>query len=130
MNLKSSGLTRQRGTVLKVIRESEGHLNANEVFERARQLLPGISFATVYNSLRYLRNEGLIGEVRFGSACTRYDRNLKRHDHAICTKCNKLVDIEMELPKKLVKKAAKYSKFIPESIEFTLRGLCPDCSKS
>jgi Fe2+ or Zn2+ uptake regulation protein len=41
-----------------------------------------------------------------------------------------LVDIEMELPKKLVKKAAKYSKFEPESIEFTLRGLCPDCADS
>ena len=127
MNLKSSGLTRQRGTVLKVIRESEGHLNANEVFERARQLLPGISFATVYNSLRYLRNEGLIGEVRFGSACTRYDRNLKRHDHAICNRCGKLVDLELSIPDALIRQAAKRSKFEAGSVEVTLRGLCPEC---
>jgi len=127
MNLQSSGLTRQRGTVLKVIRESEGHLNANEVFERARQLLPGISFATVYNSLRYLRNEGLIGEVRFGSACTRYDRNLKRHDHAICNRCGKLVDLELSIPDALIRQAAKRSKFEAGSVEVTLRGLCPEC---
>ena len=127
MNLQISGLTRQRGTVLQVIRESEGHLNANEVFERARQLLPGISFATVYNSLRYLRDEGLIGEVRFGSACTRYDRNLKRHDHAICNLCGKLVDLELSIPDALIRQAAKRSKFEAGSVEVTLRGLCPEC---
>jgi Fur family peroxide stress response transcriptional regulator len=83
MELDNLGLTKQRRAVLRVIRDSDEHLTANEVFERARQLLPGIAFATVYNSLRYLKNEGLIGEVRFGADCTRYDRTLKRHDHAI-----------------------------------------------
>ena len=128
-DLQTSGLTKQRQAVLRVIRESPEHLTANEVFGDARRLLPGISFATVYNSLRYLKNEGLIGEVRFGMDATLYDRNLTRHDHAICTKCGTLVDIEMKLPEKLVAKAAKKSKFKPESLEFTLRGLCPACSK-
>ena len=50
---------------MRVIRESDGHLTANDVFEHARRLLPGISHATVYNSLRYLKKEGLIGEVKF-----------------------------------------------------------------
>jgi Fe2+ or Zn2+ uptake regulation protein len=87
--LEGSGSTKQRQVVLRVIRESEEHLTANEVFEGARQLLPGISFATVYNSLRFLKNEGLIGEIRFGMDATRYDRKLTRHDHAICTECGK-----------------------------------------
>src|SRR5262249_24443842 len=84
MDSENLGLTKQRRAVLSVIRASNEHLTANEVFERARQLLPGIAFATVYNSLRYLKDEGLIGEVRFGADSTRYDRTLKRHDHAIC----------------------------------------------
>jgi len=89
--------------------------------------LPGISFATVYNSLRYLKNGGLIGEVRFGADRTRYDRKLKRHDHAICNDCGKLVDIELSIPDGLIKEAAKRSKFQAGSIELTLRGLCPEC---
>jgi len=89
-DLEISGLTKQRRAVLRVIRDSDEHLAANEVFEHARTLLPGISFASVYNSLRYLRREGLIGEVRFGADCTRYDRTLKRHDHAICNCGGKL----------------------------------------
>ena len=122
------GLTKQRQAVLQAIRESDEHLTANEVFEDARRVLPGISFATVYNSLRYLKNEGLIGEVRFGTDATRYDRRLTRHDHAICSKCEKLVDLDLTIPDTLVKEAARRSKFKPDSIELTLRGTCPECA--
>lgn len=122
-------MTKQRHSVLRVIRESDKHLTANEVFEGARRLLPGISFATVYNSLRYLKEEGLIGEIRLGTDAHLYDRKLTRHDHAICNECGKLVDLEMPVPTSLLKTAADLSKFEAESIELILRGLCPDCSK-
>ena len=124
------GFTKQRDAVLRVIRGSERHLTANEVFEDARRLLPGISFATVYNSLRYLKDEGLIGEVCFGKDASRYDRNLARHDHALCSRCGKLVDLDLRIPDGLMREAAKRSRFTPESIELTLRGSCPDCSRS
>jgi Fur family transcriptional regulator, peroxide stress response regulator len=126
-NIGSLGLTKQRQAVLQVIREADQHLTANEVFADARRILPGISFATVYNSLRYLKNAGLIGEVHFGTDATRYDRKLTRHDHALCTKCGKLVDLELHIPEGLLEEAAKRSKFKPGSIEFTLHGLCPEC---
>lgn len=126
---KDLGLTRQREVVLRVIREANAHLTANDVFAAAKQLLPSISFATVYNSLRYLKEAGHIAEIKFGDGASRFDRTTHRHDHAICTLCGKLVDIEMDVPEDIVKRAAKYSKFKPESIEFTLRGKCPDCAK-
>ena len=127
--VESLGLTKQRQSVLRVIRESDEHLTANEVFDEARRLLPGISFATVYNSLRYLKNKGLIGEIRFGTDATRYDRKLTRHDHALCNNCGKLVDLELSIPVALVEEAVNLSKFEAKSIELTLRGLCPECSK-
>ena len=127
--MESSGLTKQRQAVLQVIRESDEHLTANAVFENARSVLPGISFATVYNSLRYLKQEGLIGEITFGNQASRYDRKLTRHDHAICNRCGKLVDLDLAIPDVLVKEASKRSKFEVQSIELTLRGLCPGCNK-
>lgn len=127
--IDTSGFTKQRQAVLKVIRDSDQHLTANEVFEDARRLLPGISFATVYNSLRYLKQEGLIGEVRFGNGASRFDRRLTRHDHAVCSSCGKLVDLDLSIPDELLRAAAKRSKFRPESIELTLRGSCPECIK-
>jgi Fur family peroxide stress response transcriptional regulator len=128
-DIGSLELTKNRESVLRVIRGSDKHLTANEVFDDARRLMPGISFATVYNSLRYLTKAGLIGEIRFGTDANLYDRKLTRHDHAICTKCGKLVDIEMEHPHELVERAAAYSNFKPESLEFTLRGTCPECTQ-
>jgi Fur family ferric uptake transcriptional regulator/Fur family peroxide stress response transcriptional regulator len=125
--IESLGLTKQRQTVLRVIRESDNHLTANEVFDAARRISPGISFATVYNSLNYLKNQGLIGEIKFGTDANLYDRKLTRHDHALCNSCGKLVDLELTIPNKLLVEAANRSKFKPETIELTLRGLCPEC---
>ncbi len=125
--IQNLGLTRQREVVLQVIRESHEHLTANEVFAGAKSKLPSISFATVYNSLRFLKDAGHIAEIQFGNGASRFDRMTSRHDHAICTKCGKLADIEMEHPDELVSRAAALSKFKPESLEFTLRGICPDC---
>ena len=127
-DIENLGLTKQRQTVLRVIRKSNKHLTANEVFDDARRLLPGISYATVYNSLNYLSKEGLIGEVRFGTDAKLYDRKLTQHDHALCNNCGKLVDLELSLPSKLLEEAAELSKFQGASIELTLRGLCPECS--
>ncbi len=129
INIGELGLTKQREVVLQVIRDAEEHLTANEVFDRAKQLLPTISFATVYNSLRFLKDAGHIGEISFGNGASRFDALTSRHDHAICTNCGKLVDMEIELPPEIVKLATKFSKFKLESIELTLRGLCPDCNK-
>lgn len=123
------GLTKQREVVLQVIRDSDNHLTANEVFDEAKSLLPTISFATVYNSLRYLKDAGHIAEIQFGNGASRFDKMTSRHDHAICVKCGKLVDMELELPSELVEIAEKFSQFKLESIELTLRGLCPNCNQ-
>ena len=120
-------LTPQREAVLQVIRGSENHLTASEIFEAARRLRPTISYATVYNSLRFLKDAGLIREIHFGNAASRYDRETNRHDHAMCTHCGKLVDFDLDLSNELMRAAARRSGFKAESVHLTLHGLCPDC---
>ena len=124
---QTKNMTTAREVVLQVIRDASQHLTASEVFALSRELLPTISFATVYNSLRYLKDAGQIAEIQFGSGASRFDKCTHRHDHALCTECGKLVDIEMEIPPDIVKRAARYSRFKPESLEFTLKGKCPEC---
>ena len=123
----SPKLTPQRDAVLQVIRERDDHPTAGEIFEAARKRLPGISYATVYNSLRFLRDVGLVHEIKFGDGASRYDRELDRHDHAICTECGRLVDFDLPDAVRLMRAAARKSHFQPESVHLTLRGLCPDC---
>jgi Fur family peroxide stress response transcriptional regulator len=120
-------LTRQRKAILRVIRNREDHPTANEIFQAARLTLPGISYATVYNSLRFLKEAGLVLEIQFGDGASRYDRETGRHDHAICNCCGKLVDFELPQAADLMRSAARKSKFQPSSVHLTLRGICPDC---
>ncbi len=127
LNIKDLGLTKQREVVLQVIREAHDHLTANEVFDYSKAILPSISFATVYNSLRFLKDSGHIAEIQFGNGASRFDKKVSRHDHAICNKCGTLVDLDLDFPSELVQTAAIASDFKPESLEFTLRGLCPEC---
>ena len=120
-------LTRQRQIVLDVVRSGDRHPTAAEVFMSARETLPGISFATVYNSLRFLKDAGLVREIAFGNGASRYDRETDRHDHAMCSACGKLVDFDLPGTVALTRSAARASKFKAESIHLTLVGLCPKC---
>lgn len=120
-------LTRQREAILQVIRAREDHPTAGEIFQAAQLSLPGISYATVYNSLRFLKDAGLILEIKFGDSASRYDRETGRHDHAICNCCGKLVDFDLPATADLMRAAARKSKFYPSSVHLTLRGVCPDC---
>src|SRR6185503_7974039 len=120
-------LTLQRQVVLRVVKETQDHPTADEVFEQARKLLPTISYATVYNSLRFLKEAGLVLEITFGNGASRYDSETGRHDHALCTECGKLVDFDIAETVELMRSAARRTRFKPESIHLTLMGLCPDC---
>src|SRR3954463_9503156 len=120
------GLTPQREAILQVIRESENHMTASEIFEAARGVLPSISYATVYNSLRYLKEAGLVHEISFGDRASRYDRETDRHDHAICNGCGEMFDFDLPQTSQLMQAAARKSHFKPDSVHLTLRGLCAD----
>ena len=126
---ESAGLTPQRRVVLDVIRSTDEHLTAGEIFERSRRWLPTISFATVYNSLRYLKVSGLIAEIGFGNGASRYDRETARHDHAMCSQCGRLADFDLPATVDLTRAASRRSHFKPESIHLTLIGVCPECRK-
>jgi Fur family transcriptional regulator, peroxide stress response regulator len=120
-------LTRQRKVVLDVIQSGDTHPTAAEIFAAARQAMPSISFATVYNSLRYLKQAGLVREVAFGNGASRYDRETERHDHAICSACGTLVDFDLPGTVELIRSAARAARFKAESVHLTLVGLCPNC---
>ncbi|MEZ5305978.1 MAG: Fur family transcriptional regulator [Pyrinomonadaceae bacterium] len=122
-----SGLTKQRKAVLSVVRDAGEHLTANDVFMRARVILPSISFATVYNSLRFLKDEGLLKEIHLGGGPVQYDKLTSRHDHAICDSCGRVVDLHLEIPNSVTAAAENASGFRTKSFELILRGLCSDC---
>lgn len=91
-------MTGNRQVVLEVLRNTTAHPTAQQVFLAAREQQPQIGFATVYRTLDLLVQHGLAQEVyRDKDGAAHYDANVSRHDHAICDRCGKIVDVSAPL---------------------------------
>lgn len=118
--------TKQRQAILEVVEQSRDHPTAAQIFERVRQVLPGIGYATVYRNLGALAEEGLVRELQVGEV-TQFDRRTDRHDHAVCRQCGKLEDVVVPLPEEMIRAAAQPSGFRVAGYHTELIGLCADC---
>ena len=121
--------TRQRQLVLDAVRKSDDHPTAAQVYKRVRRRYPKIAYATIYNSLRWWVEQGELRELTFGDDAARYDRKQERHDHAICTRCGKLIDAEVKLPKKLLEAVQRQTGLQVTTHHVQFLGLCPACAK-
>ena len=89
-------MTKQRELILSIVRGSDAHLSAEEIYLAAREQIPTIALATVYNNLKYLSEEGLIVRLTFADQPDRYDKMFVPHDHMICSSCGAIRDIRIE----------------------------------
>lgn len=100
--LRVSGLraTPQRILVLRVLQETDQHLDAETIWLRARQVEPEISLATVYRTLAKLQETNLVTQ-RF------FDRDHKREAFAAvyqeerffftCRNCKQVIQLRTPL---------------------------------
>lgn len=120
--------TRQRQLVLEAVKNSEDHPTAAQVYQRVRRRYPGIAYATIYNALRWWVEQGELREFSFGDAAARYDRNSHRHDHAICTRCGRLIDVSAPLPRKTLEQIRRRTGLYITSHHVQFLGLCASCN--
>ncbi|SRR5258707_544242 len=115
--------------VLEVLRGSERHPTAQEVYDEVRLARPRIGLATVYRILRQLAEQGVIQVWSYGSESARYDARTQRHDHACCTVCSALLDVpvEIEMSRAELEKAAHATGLEMGSHEVRIYGRCRDC---
>jgi Fe2+ or Zn2+ uptake regulation protein len=91
-----------------------------------RKKEPGVSLATVYNTLGTLVRKGLIKILEFESLDNRYETNLALHINLICTCCGKIQDLQENIPisPEEVKKRAGFD-VLDYRMEYY--GLCEKC---
>lgn len=122
-------LTPQRAAVLDVVRRSDDHPSAREIFTRVREQQPGIGFATVYRTLNLLVEHGMVLELTLGGASSaRYDGNTGPHHHVLCVDCGAAVDVSVDLPEGTAQAAEAASGFHVASYALQFLGRCRDCS--
>ena len=122
-------MTGNRQVVLEVLRNTTAHPTAQQVFLSAREQQPQIGFATVYRTLDLLVQHGLAQEVyRDKDGAAHYDANVSRHDHAICDRCGRIVDVSAQLHALAYAIIERSAGFRIDWHATAFTGLCADCA--
>ena len=129
MDLKGLRSTSQRRTVTEVFFRSKGHLSIEDVLLEVRVEDPGVGYATVYRTLKLLKECGLALERHFGDGVSRYEiaHENDHHDHLICTDCNAIVEFEDEAIEVLQEQLARRHGYLLRGHKHELYGVCPAC---
>jgi Fe2+ or Zn2+ uptake regulation protein len=121
-------ITPQRKLLLEIIRESRGHLDAGEIYHRARDRDPRISLSTVYRNLNLLKELGLIAEVHLDEEHHHYEATEDtEHYHLICSGCGRVVEFYNPSVATLLAQVSGGEDFLIERVDIDLVGLCPEC---
>jgi Fur family ferric uptake transcriptional regulator len=129
--LRSEGrrITAQRRLLLEIIRQSKGHLDADEIYRQARNKDPRISLSTVYRNLNLLKELGLISELHLDQEHHHYEvKKEKEHYHLICSHCGQILEFDSPLVDRLISQVSKKKRFRVERVYIDLVGLCEECT--
>ncbi|MFC5989013.1 Fur family transcriptional regulator [Marinicrinis lubricantis] len=120
-------LTTQRKVIYEIIQERDDHPTAAEIIERLREKGHHFAYGTVYNSLRYLTDVGLIQELKLGESASRYDARTDDHQHIICRSCGRVDEVLTEIPRAWVDAVAGETKYSIEHAHAVFEGVCAEC---
>lgn len=115
-------MTRQRQEIYRILIEKRDHPTANEVFMRAKDRLPNLSLATVYNCLEALVQHGIIRQVHFERESSRYCPNLREHGHFHDETTGVIHDVDFKPGFNLTDILDLPPGVLVDDIEITLRG--------
>ena len=120
-------LTPQRIALVRLIAASKTHPNASQLHATVKRRFPTISHATVYKTLALLKDLNQVLEIDLRGD-SHYDGNRPQpHPHLICLKCHAIIDAEVSLDPKLLRKMEQASGYQILRPQISLYGLCRDC---
>ena len=124
-------LTRQRRILLDLIDQSGEHLDAETLFQMAKEKDPKINRVTIYRTLKLLKLGGLVDELdlmHYGGDQHYYETRQKReHAHVICLRCGKVEEFYGEPLDMLRSQVESFFGFQIVLARTEVGGYCPNC---
>ena len=122
--------TVQRQLILGIIQQADGHLDADEIYQMARQKSPSISLSTVYRSLQLFKELELVEEHQFDGMHRCYETTPRpKHHHLVCLGCGRIFEFKCPSAEKLKSRISREEGFKVTDAEVRLAGYCPDCQQ-
>ena len=124
-------LTRQRRILLDLIDHSGLHLDAESLYQLAKEKDPKLNRVTVYRSLKLFKEGGLVdeldlmhlnGEKHFYEAKTNID-----HMHLACFQCGRIEEFTSPLFERLKAEISRQKGFRIRVTRLEIGGRCSQC---
>jgi Fur family transcriptional regulator, ferric uptake regulator len=122
-------MTPQRMTILHVLHHNGKHLSPTEVYIKANKELPGMTETTVYRTLEFLAENGLVRPAHMGNGHLVYEIARHEHHHLKCRNCGKEMEVDHSLVKSMYQKLESESGYKLTDRHVTFFGLCSNCQK-
>ena len=131
--LRERGLktTSQRDDIARVFLTSGRHISVEELYAAVKKVNPRVGYATVYRTLRLMKESGLATERHFNDREARYetasDDDSHGHDHFICERCARIIEFASQEIDALDERMAKKLGAVITRHRLELYGICREC---
>ena len=128
--LKERGLksTGQRDDIARVFFDHGHHISAEELYAEVKKINPHVGYATIYRTLRLLKECELLYERHFDEGQARYEAVGERHhDHFICERCGRIIEFENAAIERMQNIVARDLGVTLTRHKMELYGICSDC---
>ncbi len=119
--------SRQRECILKNLQSRRDHPTADMVYESVQVDEPNISLGTVYRNLSFLAENGQILKISTGIGPDHFDGFTEAHNHFVCRKCGRVLDLDYVADEKIIADASKNFNGEIEGYDLQFYGTCEDC---
>lgn len=123
--------TSQRALIFDIFWNIKDHVSPEKLYGLVKEKDPSVGQATVYRTLKLLSDATIAREVDFGDGVSRYEPSFGQghHDHLICKKCGKNVEVVDERIETLQEELAAKHGFTLSGHSMYLYGECGECRK-
>src|SRR5215469_10892002 len=124
-------LTRQRRILLDLIDRTGQHLDAERLYQMAKEKDPKLNRVTVYRTLKLLKEGGLVDELdlmhQAGEQHYYETRRKQEHAHVICLNCGKVEEFFGEPLQRLRRQIESHFGFQVVLARTEVGGYCSHC---
>ncbi|HLE13601.1 MAG TPA: Fur family transcriptional regulator [Anaerolineales bacterium] len=130
-HLRSQGfrLTPQRLAIVRALSQAHDHLTPGEVYRQVHGELPGMTEATVYRTLNFLTEQGLVLVAHVGHGQLVYEIAGHNHHHLICQACGQMQEIDHAELAAFFEQLMDRTGFQVDTAHATFFGFCPECKQ-
>ncbi len=118
----------RRAVLETLLAEPDSHLSADELADRIHRDHPSIHLSTVYRTVEFLTDTGILTEVRVGHGPSSYHFATDAHHHAVCDVCGSEVELPADLFEAVTTRLRDEHGFESDPHHLTITGTCAACA--